>query len=45
MSHKKWQFRLNDMLEAAQKIGRYIEGLAFENFNEDEKLLMQSSGN
>lgn len=37
MSHKKWQFRLNDMLEAAQKIGRYIEGLAFENFNEDEK--------
>ena len=37
MSHRKWEFRLEDMLEAARKIDRYIKGLAFEGFVEDEK--------
>jgi len=37
MSHRKWEFRLEDMLEAAGKIDRYIKGLTFEEFVEDEK--------
>lgn len=37
MSLRKWEFRLKDMLEAAKKIGRYIEGLTFEDFVNDEK--------
>ena len=37
MSPRKWDFRLQDMLDAARKIELYIEGLAFEDFVEDEK--------
>ena len=37
MSPRKWEFRLQDILNAAQKIGRYIDGLEFEDFVKDEK--------
>ncbi len=37
MSHKKWRFRLQDMLNAARKIEGYVEGLTFEDFIQDEK--------
>lgn len=37
MSPRKWDFRLQDMLDAAGKIELYIKGLAFENFVGDEK--------
>jgi uncharacterized protein with HEPN domain len=37
MSPRKWRFRLDDMLNAAKKIVRYVEGLTFEDFTRDEK--------
>lgn len=37
MLHRKWAFRLQDMLHAAHKIGDYVEGLTFEGFLADEK--------
>lgn len=39
MSHRKWKFRLRDMLDAVVKVERYVEGLAFEDFSEDEKTI------
>ncbi len=39
MSHRRWTFRIQDMLAAARKIERYTEGLAFEDFVQDEKTI------
>lgn len=37
MSHRKWRFRLRDMLNAVNKIEAYVEGLSFDGFTQDEK--------
>jgi uncharacterized protein with HEPN domain len=39
MSRRKWEFRLEDMLDASRKIERYTTGLTFEDFAEDEKTI------
>mgnify|MGYP006295678571 CR=1 FL=1 len=39
MSHRRWAFRIQDMLAAARKIERYTEGLTFEDFVQDEKTI------
>ncbi len=39
MSHRRWAFRIQDMVNAARQIERYTEGLAFEEFLEDEKTM------
>lgn len=37
MSLRKWEFRLQDISDAAQKIERFIDGLEFEDFVKDDK--------
>jgi len=37
MSSRRWEFRLQDMLDSISKIERYVEELTFEQFTNDEK--------
>ncbi|MCA1785491.1 MAG: DUF86 domain-containing protein [Desulfobacteraceae bacterium] len=37
MSHRNWQFRIQDILDAAQLIIRYTENMTFEQFQKDQK--------
>lgn len=37
MTHHDWRVRIDDILEAVEKIGRYTIGLSFESFSADEK--------
>ena len=39
MSSRSWEFRLQDMLDSIGKIERYIEGMTFELFLNDEKTI------
>jgi len=34
---REWRLRVHDILEAIARIGRYIEGLTFEQFQADQK--------
>ncbi len=35
MSHKDWRVRIEDMLEAIERVGRYVEGMSMRDFIED----------
>lgn len=37
MTHHDWRVRIDDILEAAEKIARYTAGLTFETFVADER--------
>mgnify|MGYP006285734001 CR=1 FL=1 len=37
MSSRSWEFRLQDILDAIGKIERYVEGMTYEEFIDDEK--------
>jgi uncharacterized protein with HEPN domain len=37
MPPREWQFRINDILEAIEKVCRYTEGMSYEAFSADEK--------
>jgi uncharacterized protein with HEPN domain len=37
MSPRLWQHRITDILEAIEKVQRYVEGMAFNDFEEDSK--------
>ncbi len=39
MSHRHWKFRIQDILDAVQKIDSYTEGLSFEDFASDSKTI------
>lgn len=41
MSHKDWKYLLNDIVEAIDKIEKYLGDMCFEEFEDDAKLLMQ----
>ena len=37
MSPRLWQHRITDILEAIEKIQRYVEGMTFDDFENDSK--------
>jgi uncharacterized protein with HEPN domain len=37
MPPREWRFRINDILEAIEKVCRYTEGMSFGTFSADEK--------
>lgn len=39
MSARDWRVRIDDILEAAEKIGRYTAGLTYDEFAADEKVI------
>ena len=39
MSHRHWKFRIQDILDAVQKIKSYTEGLSFDDFANDSKTM------
>jgi len=39
MLARSWRIRIEDMLGAVEKIGRYTKNLSHSNFNEDEKTI------
>jgi len=39
MSHRRWKFRVQVMLDAIRKIDRYTEKMALEDFVKDEKTI------
>ncbi|CAD7848663.1 MAG: Protein of unknown function DUF86, BT0167 group [Olavius algarvensis Delta 4 endosymbiont] len=39
MPYRSWEFRIDDIIEAINKIERYIYGLDFEKWQKDEKTI------
>ena len=37
MPHRDWKFRIQDILDAVDKVGEYTQGMDFKSFTEDRK--------